>query len=103
MEYHLLQHAQACSSGAGVKGMWQFYLIPWPSNQYSIIIQLTRVNWHNEHTMDISVLECFAIYQYLKRGPNLFQFISKYFFSLLGLAYFTPLGCSLRFKFFLAV
>ena len=31
------------------------------------------------------------------RGPNLFF---KYFFSILGLAYFTPLGCLLRFNFF---
>ncbi len=30
------------------------------------------------------------------RGPNLFF---KYFFSFLGLAYFPPLGCLLRFKF----
>ena len=32
-----------------------------------------------------------------RRGPNLFF---KFFFSLLGLAYFTPLGRSLRFNFF---
>ncbi len=31
----------------------------------------------------------------LKRGPNLFF---KYFFSFLGLAYFTPSGCQLRFR-----
>ncbi len=32
------------------------------------------------------------------RGPNLFF---KYFISFLGLAYFSSLGCSLRFDFFL--